>query len=212
MTQGLKNTFTGFNFSNTNFNNQFLFTTNNLNTTKIWTQDTFTRQTSSMSYNSLQTKFYKKGLSFVNKINSDAEGNRRFSNNREEAWCADFVSTLAHETFGNKLPAGFPDARKHGVAVMSIKAWGEKHDRFLKVPNNNLGNFIAENVKPGDILILSRGGYKGHTAIVTKVNNDGSFETVDGNSGNKVKIHKRKALIAQGKQTLLGFVKMGDIA
>ncbi len=164
------------------------------------------------NYGTLQEKFYKTGLDFVGNINSDSAGNQRFSNGRKNQWCADFVSTLAHETFGNKLPTGFPDARKHSTSVMSIKNWGEKHNRFISAPTSNISNFIASNVKPGDIMILDRGDGKGHAAIVTKINSDGSFETVGGNESNSVKHKTRKPTIKQGSQKLLGFVQMGDIA
>lgn len=173
-------------------------------------------------YGSLQEKYYKTALTFVGNINTDRAGNKRFSNNRSNQWCADFASTLAHEVFGEKLPAGFPDARKHSVSTMSIKTWAERKDinRYLDLPSSNIGQFIAQNVKPGDIMIISRGGGAGHTAIVTAVNSDGTFETVEGNiggtssnGGGKVGTKTRQPKAHQSKgATLIGFVQMGDIA
>lgn len=229
----LFNSATNFAMPNTSFVNSF----NNYNFNNSWNNsfygagfDTFissnslsasssaaTRSSSNSTaiqrnYGSLQEQLYKTGLSFVGNINSDREGNKRFSNGRSNQWCADFVSTLVHETFGDKLPTGFPDARRHATSVMSIKNWGEKHNRYLDLPSSGISDFIAKNVKPGDIMIISRGGGKGHAAIVTKVNNDGTFETVGGNESNSVKNKKRQPTSKQGKQTLIGFVQMGDIA
>ena len=175
--------------------------------------DTFRSTVTPRKYGSLQEKFFRTGLDYVGQVNNDLKGNELFSNGRDEHWCADFVSTLAHKTFGSKLPKGFPDAKKGGVATMTIKSWGEKHDRYISVPQTNIGEYIAKNVKPGDILIMSREG-GGHTGIVTKVNSDGSFETVEGNWKNSVRTVKRDPKITQsgGRHTLLGFVQMGDIA
>ena len=169
-----------------------------------------------MTYGSLQEKYYKTALSYKNKINSDKAGNAEFSNGRNDEWCANMVTTIAHRTFGDKLPEGMPDGRKAGVASKSIAEWAAKHNRWLKAPTNDLGDFIARNVKPGDIVILDRGGAKGHAAIVTKVHSDGSFDTVEGNMSNSVKTYTRPAKINQpygkGTNRLMGFVQMGDIA
>ena len=199
----------GFNF---NFNSNFdSFNYSNKSTQR---KDE-SKGTTSRTYGSLQEKYYKTGLSFVGKINSDREGNARFSKGRSNQWCADFASMLAIEVFGDKLQSGFPDERKHGISTMAIKSWGEKHNRYLDLPSNGIADYIAKNVKAGDIMIVSRGGGKGHTAIVTKVNSDGTFETVDGNSGNAVKNRKRQPKVNQnskGSAKLIGFVQMGDIA
>lgn len=198
------------NFDSINFSTKSSNSTKPSSSTKNASSDVKNR-----TYGSLQEKFYKTGLSFVGKINTDSQGNARFSNGRDNQWCADFVSTLAHETFGDKLPAGFPDARKHSVSCMSIKSWGEKNNRYLDLPETGIANFIAKNVKPGDIMIISRGGGKGHAAIVTKINDDGTFETVEGNCSNAVKHKTRQPKVAQdskGVAKLIGFVQMGDIA
>lgn len=168
------------------------------------------------TYGSLQEKYYKTALSYVGTINSDKAGNAEFSNGRDEAWCADMVTTIAHRVFGNKLPEGMPDGRKGGVASKSLAKWADRHNRWLEAPNSGLANYIAQNVKPGDIVILDRGGASGHAAIVTAVHSDGTFETVEGNAKNSVKTRTRPPKIDQpygsGTNKLMGFVQMGDIA
>ena len=215
--QSFANNYSNYNFNpswQTNFSGPSFDTfTYQTNTAPIIAGGSSNSRTNKRNYGSLQEQYYKTALSFVGRINSDAEGNARFSNGRGNQWCADFASTLAYETFGNKLPAGFPDAKNHAISTMSIKAWGERHNRYLKLPSSNIASYIAQNVKPGDIMIISRGGGKGHTAIVTKVNSDGTFETVGGNESNSVKKRTRQPQAYQSSgATLIGFVQMGDIA
>ena len=64
-------------------------------------------------------------------------------------------------------------------------------------------------LKAGDIMIITRpAGKHGHTAIVTKVNSDGSFETVGGNESNSVKQRTR----TYKTEHLAGFISMDNIA
>lgn len=165
--------------------------------------DTFTRSNSEIKRNStssnLQLALADKAKSYVGKVNSDAEGNRLFSNGKTQAWCADFVSTITRETFKDKLPSSF----QHFSAVSDIRSWGENNNCYLTVPSTNKAEFIAKNVKVGDIMIEKNGG-KSHTGIVTKVNPDGSFETVEGNCSNKVATQKYQA----NSPTLSGFVSL----
>ena len=56
----------------------------------------------------------------------------------------------------------------------------------LCYPDNksNKGDVIAENIKPGDVVIFKNG--ISHTGIVESVNSDGSFTTIEGNTSDKV--------------------------
>lgn len=144
------------------------------------------------------------GLSFVGKINTDSQGNARFSNGRQEAWCADFVTTIYKETFakmGKSVPAGFGSA-----AVSGLMDWGKKNGRYTdtaSMSSQQRSQYIAQNIKPGDILIQKRNG-RSHTGIVVKVYPDGSFDTVEGNTSDSV---RRRSYKADDKY-LSGFVKM----
>lgn len=144
------------------------------------------------------------GLSFIGKINNDGQGNARFSGGRQVAWCADFVSTIYKETFkkmGQKVPAGFGSS-----SVSTLMEWGKKNGRFANTASmgaQERAQFIAKNIKPGDILIQKRNGAS-HTGIVVKVYPDGSFDTVEGNTSDAV--HRRSYKANSNK--LSGFVKM----
>ncbi len=197
------------------------FNWNNFNTGSLWNQtpmnfnnnfsfgDTFSRTTTSSVTRltgPLQSQLAQKALSYVGKVNSDAEGNRLFSKGQNRPWCSDFVSTTVHNVYGSKLPSDFPSSL---CSVASIRSWGEKNNRFLKLPSSNKSEFIAKNVKVGDIMIITRpAGKHNHTAIVTKVNSDGSFETVGGNESNSVKKKTR----TYKTENLAGFVSMDGIA
>lgn len=212
---------TPINFSPPTFNR------NNMSTTNIWSQmpmnysynstigDSYFRTTTApvtRKTGSLQSQLADKALSYVGKVNSDAEGNRLFSNGRKNEWCADFASTLVYSTFGNNIPSDFPDAKKHGIASKSLMEWAKKpqNNCFLQKPSSNVKGWIAQNVKAGDIMILDRGGAKGHTAIVTKVYSDGTMDIVEGNvdgskyNGGRVALRTRKA----PPDNLLGFVSL----
>ncbi len=146
----------------------------------------------------------KFGLSFIGKINNDKQGNQRFSNGREEAWCADFVSTIVKETYkkmGKPVPKGFGSA-----AVSNLREWGQDNDCYVntaKMGSKQRANYIAQNIKPGDILIQKENGAS-HTGIVVKVYPDGSFDTVEGNTSDSV---KRRSYPANHSK-LSGFVRM----
>lgn len=143
------------------------------------------------------------GNAFVGKINTDAQGNAAFSpGGVSQAWCADFVTYVVKkscEMTGNTLPAGFGSS-----AVAGILAWGKQNGRFIQTSGQaNKAQIIAQNVKPGDLFVKQEGG-SSHVGIVTKVNSDGSFETVEGNSSDAVRNRSYTANL----QNLTGFVKM----
>lgn len=199
---------------------QMTFDWNNVNTVSLWNQtpmtfnsnlsigDTFKRSSSPVTRltGPLQSQLAQKASSYVGKVNSDSEGNRLFSRNQNRPWCSDFVSTVVHDVYGSKLPSSFPPSL---CSVASLRSWGESNNRFLKLPASNKADFIAQNVKAGDIMIITRpAGKHGHTAIVTKVNSDGSFETVGGNESNSVKQRTR----TYKTEHLAGFISMDNIA
>ena len=56
---------------------------------------------------------------------------------------------------------------------------------------SNRASYIAQNVKPGYVMIQKNN--ISHTGIVTKVYDDGSYDTVEGNTSNKVAARHYKA-------------------
>ena len=146
------------------------------------------------------------GSSFVGVINSDAQGNAEFSpGGVSQAWCADFVTSItrrAYEAKGMQVPSGFGSS-----AVAGLRSWGQSNNVYLDTASNsNKANAIAQNVKPGDIMIQERNGAS-HTGIVTKVYSDGSFDTVEGNSSDAVKARHYTA----DSSVLSGFVLMNAL-
>lgn len=152
----------------------------------------------------LQRDLVNNSLAWVGKVNNDATGNRLFSpGGRTQHWCADFVTYNTKQTFGSKLPSSFGSS-----SVSGLMSWGKSNNCYLDVASSsNKSQYIAQNVKPGDIMIEKRGG-KSHTGIVTKVNSDGSFETVEGNTSNKVGKRKYNA----NSRTLSGFINLDRYA
>lgn len=164
--------------------------------------DTFVKTNYSRKTGSLQLAFAEHAKSYDGRVNSDKEGNRLFSNGKKQAWCADFVTCVAKETFGNKLPSDFGSS-----SVSELRSWANENDCYLKMPSSDKANFIAQNIKVGDIMIEKDGG-KSHTGIVTQVNPDGSFETVEGNCSNKVS----KCNYSANSKTLSGFITLDKYA
>ena len=159
----------------------------------------FGKLTFPRSTGSLQNDLVQNALFYVGKVNSDREGNRLFSGGKNQAWCADFVTSVARDTFGSKLPSSFGSS-----SVSGLQSWGRSHDCYLDVASaSDKADCIAQNVKAGDIMIENRGG-KRHTGFVTKVYPDGSFETVEGNCSNKVKTRRYSA----NSSTLSGFITL----
>jgi hypothetical protein len=86
-----------------------------------------------------------------------------------QPWCAMFVSWVFAKS-GQPLPAiqgprGFAGT---DYAIGELRPRGDLH----RTP------------KPGDVFIYPKGpGYTGHTGIVTDVNPNGTFDTIEGNAG-----------------------------
>ncbi len=106
-----------------------------------------------------------------------------FTGGKNHAWCADFVSYVIKEAYkgnGKQIPSGLNTS-----SVESLRKWGINNNCYLNTSNSsNKSSLIAKNVKPGDVVIFKNG--TSHTGIVTKVNSDGSFQTIEGNTSNKV--------------------------
>lgn len=124
-------------------------------------------------------------------------------------WCADFIAFIIEETSRQKgirppkslveLPAGERNRR-----VEDIKQWGIRHGKFIETVNkSNKAEYISNNIRPGDILILRENGAS-HTGFVTKVYKNGYFDTIEGNRGDKV----AKARYSPNYKDISGFVRV----
>ncbi len=120
-----------------------------------------------------------------------------------EEWCTDFVTYVAKEVYRNKglnPPAGFGD---HDVRTM--KSWAIQTNRFIRTSNKSQkGKFIAENIKPGDIMIINENNAS-HTGFVTKIDkNSGVIHTIEGNRDDRVKEHS----YSPNYPDLSGFIRL----
>ena len=99
---------------------------------------------------------------------------RGYSNGNWQAWCADFVSKSFEKTGGS--PFG------HQSSVAGILSWGKANDRFTSAAAaaKNPGS-----LQIGDIATWKSAG-KSHVGLVTGVNKDGTFTTIEGNTSDKV--------------------------
>ncbi len=90
--------------------------------------------------------------------------NNTFSRGKDQAWCADFVSTILEWSGGS--PWG------HTALVRDIYDWGVTSQRLRPFP------------EPGDVAIFrfSVSGFD-HTAIVENINPDNTLTTIGGNEG-----------------------------
>lgn len=126
-----------------------------------------------------------------------------------EEWCTDFVTYVTKETYrkqGLNAPSWFGS---HDVATLKRQAIF--NNKFIDTTKQvDKGKFISQNIKSGDIVILNQLGAS-HTGFVTKVNSDGSFETVEGNvgdpggRGNGMVVQNR---YLAGEKDLSGFIRL----
>lgn len=93
-----------------------------------------------------------------------------------KAWCCAFVSWVLKETLG-----GYPIEGKHHIGVQRMWRAAMRSEMSTDEP------------KPGDIFIQIKSQGRGHTGFVVGVSADGdTIYTGEGNSGNRLKIGKRK--------------------
>ena len=147
----------------------------------------------------IQTEILKNAKKYLGYNETDGSS-KKFSNSKE--WCADFVTYVVKESYKEKglpAPEGFGNHR-----VENLKQWGINNNKYLSINNkDNKAEIIKNNVKIGDIMILRENGAS-HTGFVSKINDDGSFEAIEGNRYDKVAIGKYPADYAD----LSGFVQL----
>jgi hypothetical protein len=116
---------------------------------------------------------------------------REISRGRWQPWCADFVS----QAYKNS-PGGSPFG--HQSSVAGILSWGRNNGRFFGA------GAAAQNpgmLRPGDIATWKSNG-KSHVGLVTGFNENGTFNTIEGNTGDAVR--RRTHSFGAG---LTGFVR-----
>ena len=115
-----------------------------------------------------------------------------FTQGRNEAWCADFVTHVVKEAYkknGKSIPSGFGSS-----SVEGLRQWGKNNNCYLDTTNtSNKSSVIANSVKPGDVVIFKNG--ISHTGVVAEVNSDGTFKTIEGNTSDKVAYRNYSCLL-----------------
>ncbi len=99
---------------------------------------------------------------------------RGYSNGAWQPWCADFVSKAFENSGGS--PFG------HMSSVQQILDWGKENGRFISA-----GTAAAnpDGLRVGDVAVWKQNG-KSHVGLVTGINPDGTFTTIEGNTSDKV--------------------------
>ena len=124
-----------------------------------------------------------------------------FTQGRNEAWCADFVTHVVKEAYkknGKSIPSGFGSS-----SVEGLRQWGKNNNCYLDTTNtSNKSSVIANSVKPGDVVIFKNG--ISHTGVVAEVNSDGTFKTIEGNTSDKVAYRNYSA----NDSKISGFVQL----
>lgn len=148
--------------------------------------DTFTRTSSGSS--GTKSAIVSKAQSYT-WVKSDYDGNRLFSpRNRDGSvrtnwgWCCDFAVSVCKEVMGSNFPSSLNTS-----SPIALKNNANKLGCYHTFPSSSRADWAQQNIKPGDILIMSgKGPSKHHVAIVTNVH-DGKIETISGNCSNAVK-------------------------
>lgn len=116
---------------------------------------------------------------------------RGYSRGGWQPWCADFVSTALKNSGGS--------AMGHQSSVAGILDWGKKNGRFIPADQakNNPGS-----LREGDVVVWKQGG-RSHVGLVTGVNKNGTFNTIEGNTSDKVARRQHSF----NDRSLTGFVR-----
>lgn len=128
--------------------------------------------------------------------NNSADVNKyRFGKANGNPWCASFVSWCygQGQNGNNKQTFGFDES------TQSIRRKAEKAGKY---------STKASGYRPqvGDLAVWKYNENSGHVGIISKINNDGSFQVVEGNCGNAVQETTR----SMGTEGLHGFVRMNE--
>ncbi len=89
------------------------------------------------------------------------------------AWCADFVTFATKMTYGSNSPHDFLNSCPNKASCPEIGSWAESKGIYTT---------DISKVQPGDFVLYGSRGDERHIGIVTKVNSDGTVDTIEGNT------------------------------
>lgn len=90
------------------------------------------------------------------------------------AWCADFVTFVTKQVYGNdKTPGDYANSCPNTAYCPTIGNWAKE---------NGVLTTDSSQVKPGDFILYGSGPSYSHIEIVTSVNADGTVNTIGGNT------------------------------
>lgn len=142
---------------------------------------------------------YQKGVREIGSSN-DSIDIRKYKNGarNNHQWCGYFTSWLYGSGQGtnNNSTFGFTGSSQ-AIKKRAIDAGCYAYKNSGYTP------------KVGDLAMWTKTASTGHVGIVTKVYSDGSFDVIEGNSGNKVAKHHYSSQSSVGR-TFNGFVKMNE--
>lgn len=150
--------------------------------------------TSNKAQNAVQIALSQVGVKEVGESNNGADVNKyRNGVQNGTAWCASFVSWCygKGQNSNNKATFGYD------VSSQSIRRKAEKAGYYKKVSS-------GYTPKVGDVVVWNNGNGTGHVGIISNVNPDGSFKTVEGNCSNAVREMTRQ------RSEVDGFVQMNE--
>jgi hypothetical protein len=115
-------------------------------------------------------------------------------------WCGAFAEWCVKQATGGKVPW----AGENFHYVPNITNWAQKNGVY---ESYNAAT-APQSIKPGDMVIFRINGKESaHVGIVTRVNPDGSIETVEGNTSDQCK----KRTYAANDPRLQGFLKINQL-
>ncbi|MBQ8476586.1 CHAP domain-containing protein, partial [bacterium] len=89
-------------------------------------------------------------------------------------WCADFATYITAMTYGkDNTPGDFYNTCANTAYCPTIESWARERDVFTT---------DSSQVQPGDFILYTHNGRAGHVGIVVSVNEDGSVNTIEGNT------------------------------
>lgn len=117
-------------------------------------------------------------------------GHLQYTKGKNQPWCMDFISAAYEKSFG-KTPWG-----NHESSVANVRKWAEKKGIFSKQ---------YAGAAPGDLVIFGTG--KEHVGIITKIEQDGTIHTIEGNSTDMVAQRTYKP----GSKRVFGYVNVSRL-
>ena len=152
--------------------------------------------TSDKLSNALNLAESQVGVSEVAGSNNGKEVNK-YRNGKADGtpWCASFISWC----FGQGQKASNNKTFGYETNTQNIRRKAEKAGCYAKKEDNY-------QPKVGDLAMWKYSSCTGHIGIISKVNNDGSFEVIEGNCADQV----RKVTRTRSAEGFHGFVKMNE--